>query len=47
MLKTAIGWMRSAIENKLPMADTLDFAWLVKDYENGHDPICRNAATLR
>jgi nitroreductase len=46
IVKSVIDWMRSAIENKAPVADALDFGWLVKDYENGNDPICRNAPHL-
>ncbi len=43
LTKTIIDWMRSAVEKNLPIAAALDFSWLIKDYDNGCDALCRNA----
>ena len=46
LVKTVIGWMRSAAEKSVPIAAALGFAGLVQDYESGNDAICRNAPHL-
>ena len=46
MANAVINWMREAVEKKSPLAAQLNFARLIKSWDKGNDPICRNAPHL-
>jgi nitroreductase/Pyruvate/2-oxoacid:ferredoxin oxidoreductase delta subunit len=46
LANAVINWMREAVDQKLPLAGQLNFAGLVRSWDKGNDPICRNAPHL-
>lgn len=46
MANAVVNWMRDAVEKKSPFAGQLNFARLIKSWDKGNDPICRNAPHL-
>jgi nitroreductase/NAD-dependent dihydropyrimidine dehydrogenase PreA subunit len=46
VLEVAVDWMRAAVRDRLPAAEQLGFARLVKGWEAGRDPIGRHAPHL-
>jgi nitroreductase/NAD-dependent dihydropyrimidine dehydrogenase PreA subunit len=41
-----VDWMREGLERKAPLAGVLNFKGLVRSWDEGNDPICRNAPHL-
>jgi nitroreductase/NAD-dependent dihydropyrimidine dehydrogenase PreA subunit len=46
LARMVVAWMRAMVGQKAPLAAAFGFAELVSAYDNGYDPICRNAPHL-